>query len=134
MVGDRGWGQKLPALLADAKDRLEESQFATGSGTPPNTQGVVPAATTVVTTATTTVIALGDIYATQAALPPRFRNAPGAAWVANVAIINKIRQLDTAGGSSFWTNLGKGHPQPLPPPPIYQPTPMPGPEEGPRLP
>ncbi len=126
ILEDTDFGQQLPSLLADAKDRLEESQFATGTGTPPNTQGVVPAATTVVTTATTTVIALGDVYAVQAALPPRFRNAPGAAWVANVSIINKIRQLDTAGGSSFWTNLGKGQPETLLGAPIYESTTMVG--------
>src|SRR5258707_9279649 len=95
-------------------------------GRPRNGWGVIPAATTVDTTATTTVIALGDIYATQAALPPRFRNAPGAAWVANVAIINKIRQLDTAGGSSVWTNLGKGQPETLLGAPIYESTTMSG--------
>jgi HK97 family phage major capsid protein len=125
LLEDSDFGQQLPTLLADAKDRLEEAAFATGGGgTVPN--GVVPGATTVVTTATTTVIALGDIYATQAALPARFRNAPGAAWVANVAIINKIRQLDTAGGSSFWTNLGKGQPETLLGAPIYESTTMDG--------
>jgi HK97 family phage major capsid protein len=123
LLEDSDFGQQLPVLLADAKDRLEEAAFATGGGgTVPN--GVVPGATTVVTTATTTVIALGDVYATQAALPARFRNAPGAAWVANVAIINKIRQLDTAGGSSFWTNLGKGQPETLLGAPIYESTTM----------
>jgi len=123
VLEDTDFGQQLPRLLADAKDRLEEAAFATNTtaGIP---LGVVPAATTVVTTATTLVIALGDIYATQAALPPRFRNAPGVAWVANVAIINKIRQLDTAGGSSFWTNLGKGQPETLLGAPIYESTTM----------
>jgi len=123
VLEDTDFGQQLPRLLADAKDRLEEAAFATNTtaGIP---TGIVPAATTVVTTATTLVIALGDIYATQAALPPRFRNAPGAAWVANVAIINKIRQLDTAGGSSFWTNLGKGQPETLLGAPIYESTTM----------
>jgi HK97 family phage major capsid protein len=125
LLEDSNFGEQLPTLLADAKDRLEEAAFATGTGAgvPP---GVVPGATTVVTTATTTVIALGDVYAVQAALPPRFRNAPGAAWVANVAIINKIRQLDTAGGSSFWTNLGKGQPETLLGAPIYESTTMVG--------
>jgi HK97 family phage major capsid protein len=125
VLEDTDFGQQLPGLLADAKDRLEEAAFATNttSGIP---IGIVPAATTVVTTAATTVIAIGDIYATQAALPPRFRNAPGAAWVANVAIINKIRQLDTAGGSSFWTNLGKGQPETLLGAPIYESTTMSG--------
>ncbi len=81
-------------------------------------------ATTVVTTATTLVVAVGDIYGVQGAVPPRFRNAPGCAWVANVAIINKFRQLDTAGGASFWTNLGKGQPETLIGAPIYESTSM----------
>jgi len=123
VLEDTDFGQQLPALLADAKDRLEEAAFATGSGSG-QPQGIVNGATTVVTTATTTVIALGDIYGTQAALPARFRNAPGCSWVANVAIINKIRQLDTAGGASFWTNLGKGQPETLLGAPIYESTTM----------
>jgi HK97 family phage major capsid protein len=125
VLEDTDFGQQLPRLLADAKDRLEEAAFATNTtaGIP---LGVVPAATTVVTTGTTTVIALADIYAVQAALPPRFRNSPNAAWVANVAIINKIRQLDTAGGASFWTNLGKGQPETLLGAPIYESTTMSG--------
>ena len=86
----------------------------------------MPGATTVVTTATTLVIAVGDIYGVQGQVPPRFRNAPGCAWVANVAIINKFRQLDTAGGASFWTNLGKGQPETLIGAPIYESTTMSG--------
>jgi len=124
VLEDTDFGQQLPGLLADAKDRLEESQFATGNGTPPNTQGVVPGATTVVTTITTLVYAIGDAYATHQALPPRFRNAPGAAWVMNITYINKTRQFDTAGGSSFWTNLGKGQPETLLGAPIYESTTM----------
>lgn len=123
VLEDTDFGQQLPMLLADAKDRLEEGAFAVANNSYPGT-GVVTGATTVVTTATTTVIALGDVYGTQAALPARFRNAPGAAWVANVAIINKIRQLDTAGGASFWTNLGKGQPETLLGAPIYESTSM----------
>jgi len=126
VLEDTDFGQQLPGLLADAKDRLEESQLATGNGTPPNVTGVITAATTVITTATTLVVALADVYAVQAALPPRFRNAPGAAWVANVAQINRFRQLDTAGGSSFWTNLGKGQPETLIGAPIYESTTMDG--------
>jgi len=124
VLEDTDFGTQLPVLLADAKDRLEEAQLATGNGTPPNVVGVVPAATIVVTTATTLVVAVADVYATQQVLPPRFRNAPGAAWVANVAQINRFRQLDTAGGSSFWTNLGKGQPATLLGAPIYESTTM----------
>ena len=123
VLEDTDFGQQLPGLLADAKDRLEEAAFATGSGSG-QPQGVVNGATTVVTTATTLVIAIGDVYAVQGALPPRFRNAPGCAWVANVANINAFRQLDTAGGASFWTNLGKGQPETLLGAPIYESTTM----------
>lgn len=124
VLEDTDFGQQLPRLLADAKDRLEEAAFATGAGSGGVPQGVITGATTVVTTATTLVVAVGDVYATQGALPPRFRNAPGCAWVANVAQINRTRQLDTAGGASFWTNLGKGQPETLLGAPIYESTTM----------
>jgi HK97 family phage major capsid protein len=124
VLEDTDFGQQLPRLLADSKDRLEEAAFATGAGSGGVPQGVITGATTVVTTATTLVVAVGDIYNTQGALPPRFRNAPGCAWVANVGIINKFRQLDTAGGASFWTNLGKGQPETLIGAPIYESTTM----------
>jgi len=123
VLEDTDFGQQLPRLLADAKDRLEESAFQGGSGSG-QPFGVTVGATTVYTTATTLVVAIGDVYGTQAALTPRFRNAPGCAWVANVAIINKFRQLDTAGGASFWTNLGKGQPETLLGAPIYESTSM----------
>jgi HK97 family phage major capsid protein len=126
VLEDTDFGQQLPRLLADAKDRLEEAAFATGAGSGGVPQGVITGATTVVTTATTLVIAVGDIYAVQGALPPRFRNAPGASWVANVAIINSFRQLDTAGGASFWTNLGRNQPETLLGAPIYESTTMSG--------
>lgn len=126
VLEDTDFGQQLPRLLADAKDRLEEAAFATGAGSGGVPQGVITGATTVVTTATTLVIAVGDVYAVQGALPPRFRNAPGCSWVANVSIINSFRQLDTAGGASFWTNLGKGQPETLLGAPIYESTTMSG--------
>jgi HK97 family phage major capsid protein len=124
VLEDTDFGQQLPRLLADAKDRLEEAAFATGAGSGGVPQGVITGATTTVQTATTLVVGVGDIYAVQAALPPRFRNAPGCSWVANVAQINRCRQLDTAGGASFWTNLGKGQPETLLGAPIYESTTM----------
>jgi len=123
VLEDTDFGQQLPRLLADAKDRLEEAAFQGGSGSS-QPYGVTTGATTVYTTATTLVVAIGDVYGTHAALTPRFRNAPGCSWVANVAIINKFRQLDTAGGASFWTNLGKGQPETLLGAPIYESTSM----------
>jgi HK97 family phage major capsid protein len=112
VLADTDFAQQLPSLLADSRDRLEEAAFATGNGTTAP-KGVLTAATTTVTTATTLVYAIADVYATQQALPPRFRNSASAAWAMNVAYINKTRQFDTAGGASFWTNLGKGQPETL---------------------
>ena len=119
VLSDTDFGQQLPRLLADAKDRLEEAAFATGTGTAQPT-GVVVGATTTVSTITTGAYVLGDVYAIHAALPPRFRNSPNCAWVANVSQINRTRALDTAGGSSFWTNLGKDSPEQLMGKPIYE--------------
>jgi HK97 family phage major capsid protein len=114
ILEDSDFETELPGLLADAKDRLEEAAFATGlgsgSGQP---KGIITAATTLVTGADTTThtIAIGDVYAVQAALPARFRR--NASWVASISAINRFRQLDTAGGSSYWTNLGQGQPERL---------------------
>jgi predicted phage gp36 major capsid-like protein len=119
VLSDTDFGQQLPRLLADAKDRLEEAAFATGTGTAVPT-GVVVGGTTTQTTATTGAYVLADVYTMHAALPPRFRNSPNCAWVANVAQINRTRALDTAGGASFWTNLGKDQPEQLMGKPIYE--------------
>lgn len=112
VLGDSDFASQFPALLTDAKDRLEEAAFTTGAGTGGVPKGIVTAATTAVTTAAVATYAIADIYALQAAIPPRFRMAgESLAVVANVAIINKTRQFDTAGGSSYWTNLGAGQPE-----------------------
>jgi HK97 family phage major capsid protein len=120
---DSDFGTQLPGLLADAKNRLEETAFATGSGT---TQpwGVVTRATTVAS-ATAATYASADVYAVQAALPARFRGAQAHnAWVASQGIINRTRQFDTAGGSSFWANLGMDQPERLLGAPIFESTSM----------
>ena len=112
VLADTDFATQLPGLLQDAKDRLEEAAFATGTGTA-QPKGIAVAATTTVSTATTGAYVIGDVYALHGALPPRFRNSQNAAFVANVAQINRTRQLDTAGGASFWTNLGKDSPEQL---------------------
>lgn len=125
VLEDSDFSVQLPDLLADAKDRLEEAAFATGTGSG-QPKGVVPAATTVASAAVATY-AVADVYNTQAALPARFRGPRSSlAWLANQAIINKTRQFDTAGGSSFWANLGMGQPEELLGAPIYESTTMVG--------
>lgn len=108
ILEDTEFATELPGLLGDAKDRLEEAAFATGTGTG-QPKGVVTAATTTVTTAAVATFAIADIYALQAAVPVRFRR--NAKFVMSLAQINRARAFDTAGGSSYWTNLGQGAPE-----------------------
>jgi HK97 family phage major capsid protein len=119
VLEDSDFASELPMLLADAKDRLEEAAFATGTGTG-QPKGIITAATSTVTSAGVGAYAVADVYATQQAVPPRWRSR--GSWVSNVAIINKTRQFDTAGGSSFWANLGAGQPERLLGAPIYEST------------
>src|SRR5258706_255136 len=65
---------QVPALIADAKDRLETVAFCsgTGSGQP---FGIVVHGTT---DATVGALTAAMVYALHTALPPRFRNADGA--------------------------------------------------------
>jgi HK97 family phage major capsid protein len=107
---DQDWGglqAQLARLIQDAKDDEEAASFTTGTGTPPAAQGVVTGATTTVTLSGTASFATGDVYTIEQALPPRFRSR--ASWVGNRAIFNKVRQFDTSGGASLWTdNLRAG--------------------------
>lgn len=100
-------------LIADAKDRLEATKFTLGAGDGSNEpNGVVTALAavggSVVASITADTFALADVYALQAALPARHR--PRASWMAQLAIANKIRQFDTAGGAALWTQLANGTP------------------------
>ncbi len=112
ILEDSDFETELPGLLADAKDRLEEAAFAVGTGTG-QPKGIITAATTVYTIADTTghAVAVADVYGCQGALPARFRR--NGSWVSGISAINAFRRLDTAGGSSYWTNLGQGQPERL---------------------
>lgn len=111
VLADSGFASQVQPLIMDAKDRLEGTAFTTGNGTTAP-QGWVTgkvAAGSLVASATTDTFAVADVYSTQAGLAPRFRTSR-AAWQANVAIQNRIRQFDTSGGSSLWAQLGAGTP------------------------
>lgn len=111
VLADSGFASQVQPLIMDAKDRLEGTAFTTGNGTTAP-QGWVTgkvAAGSLVASAATDTFAVADVYNTQAGLAPRFRNQR-AAWQANVAIQNRIRQFDTSGGSSLWAQLGAGTP------------------------
>jgi|SwirhisoilCB1_FD_contig_81_1766250_length_1759_multi_2_in_0_out_0_2 HK97 family phage major capsid protein len=106
--------------LADAKDTLEATQFLTGLGHGSNApQGLLVGATAVVNSVNSTgTMDVRDIYAIEEALAPRWR--PRASFLANKAYLNKVRQLDTAGGANLWVQLGDGTPSRLLDYPTYE--------------
>lgn len=89
--------QQIPALIADAKDRLEVVAFATGSGSG-QPFGVITHGTS---DATTGAVSAAIVYALHQSLPPRFRVGDNAMpfWLANVAIINALRQVPKFTGA-----------------------------------
>jgi HK97 family phage major capsid protein len=127
VLADSGFAGQVQGLIVDAKDRLEGTAFTTGNGsTAP--QGFITgkvAAGSLVASSTTDALLVADVYATQAGLAPRFRNS-SAAFLANVSIINRIRQFDTGGGSSLWAQLGAGQPSTLLGSSIYETSDMDG--------
>jgi HK97 family phage major capsid protein len=72
----------------------------------------------IVSSATITSFVVGDVYRVADALRPR--DASQASWIANKGIFSKIRQMDTAGGSAFWANLGMSVPSLLLGQPVYE--------------
>lgn len=90
---------QIANAIADAKDVLEATKFALGTGTN-EPQGIITGATGVVTASTRGSITSTDVYAVEAALPPRF--IQNASWVASRIALQKFRQFDTAGGAQLW--------------------------------
>jgi HK97 family phage major capsid protein len=107
ILQDSNFAAQLPRLIQDAKDRLEATAFATGATAPKGIITAVAAVTTSRVSPTTagafTSASAADVYKVITALPPRHRSR--SKWVANFATYNIIRQMDTSGGSSFWSNF-----------------------------
>ena len=111
----------LAAAFADAKNRLESTQFLTGLGHASNApQGLIAVggATSIYTTATTAVFAIADLYGVENQLSPRYR--ANASFAGSKAVFQKIRQFDTGGGASLWTQLQFGEPANLLGYPAYE--------------
>jgi HK97 family phage major capsid protein len=100
-----GMDAGLARLFADAKDDEEATAFFSGNGTPPNPFGLSTGVTGTTALATGLTVTAANLYSIEAALAPRFR--PRAQWVANRAIYNIIRALDTAGGAQLWLRIGE---------------------------
>ena len=93
VLSDSDFGQQLPDLLADAKDRIEETGFATGTGTG-QPFGVVTAGTSFnfATGSAAAGPSTTDVFNLMAQLPARFRGPRSRnAWLANLATINLLR-------------------------------------------
>lgn len=100
VLSDSDFAAQLPDLLADAKDRIEETAFAVGTGsTQPN--GIIPRGTSQNRAGTAAAgPAAQDVYALMAALPARFRG-PRAnnVWAANLTTINALRNVPAFTGA-----------------------------------
>lgn len=103
------WGAleaEMGKLFQDSKDDEEATAFVTGAGTTVNPQGFTVGTTNTSAAATGLTVTAANVYALEAALPPRFR--PNASFVANRAIYNIIRGIDTAGGAALWLYISQG--------------------------
>ena len=103
------WGAleaEMGRLFQDAKDDEEATAFVTGSGAGLNPQGFVTGTTATVAAATGLTVTAANLYALEAALPPRFR--PNESFVANRGIYNVVRGIDTAGGAALWLYVSQG--------------------------
>lgn len=100
-----GMEYEIARLLVDAKDRAEGTTFATGSGSSQPT-GFVTAlvgGSSLVASAGSDTFAVADVYSTLEGLGARFRSTPNTAWVANLNILNDIRQFATANNYHGFT-------------------------------
>jgi len=118
------WGSiqdDLTVLFRDARDVLEAGKFVTGTGTN-EPFGVMTGTTTTVAASTGLTITLANLYALKNALPPRYRNSGSAAFIANVAILDRFRQMDTVGSqTAVWADsLQIGTPARLLGYPVYE--------------
>lgn len=130
VLADSAVSGELAMLIGDAKDRLEATAFATGSGSG-QPYGVMTRLSSGTGSTASRVagssgaagaadFVIADVYAVQNALPPRYR--PNASWVAEQTNLNKIRQFATGSGPqhAFWADLGVAIPPTLLGRPVYE--------------
>ena len=130
MIEDTNIAGDLAMLFADARDRLEGTAFAVGTG---STQpwGVVTRiqATTASRVAANTNAAFNaiDVFNVDNNMSQRWR--PGASWLANKSIYNMARQFATGTGAltgAFWVDFGGGRPSSLIGYPVHESSAMQG--------
>lgn len=97
---------EMAQMIQQGKDEEEGTAFVTGAGSGVNPQGFVTGTTTTVAASTGLTVTAANLYALEAALPPRFR--PNESFVANRGIYNVLRAIDTAGGAALWLYVSQG--------------------------
>lgn len=114
MIEDSGFDE-IGVLFADAFDRLEETQFTTGTGSGApyglitRLSGTGPSLAGSSGDAGAADLAAADLYALVEGLNPRWRR--NATFMANIAIYNDVRQLGTSDSAhSFWVHLDAARP------------------------
>lgn len=100
VLSDSDFATQLPELFNDAKDRIEETSFAVGTGTG-QPKGAITAGTVYAPAGSAAGPRIADVYGLQALLPARWRG-PGSQviWVAALPTINAERQLPKFTGST----------------------------------
>jgi HK97 family phage major capsid protein len=92
----------LAMLAGEAKDVLEATKLATGSGEK-EPFGVYTGAEEIVETAVEKAFGSKDVYATEAKLPDRY--TARASWLGHRAIYTLISQFEAEGGQPLWNTL-----------------------------
>jgi HK97 family phage major capsid protein len=114
-LADTNFGEQLSRLIADAKERLDETAFAVGSGSGQPTGIVTRAVATTasrVTSVSSAAFSAADVYNISAAASPR--HASRSVWLAHKSVYHKIRQFATVTtGGTFWADMGVGRPSQL---------------------
>lgn len=97
---------ELGMMFADAKDRLESTAFATGSGTG-QPKGIITALDAVtfaeITPTTDGSFGVEDLYKLMNNLSPRWRG--NSSWVASMNVANRVRAFGTALGHAYTVDL-----------------------------
>jgi HK97 family phage major capsid protein len=91
-----GLQSQMAVLLQDAKDILEADKFVNGSGTN-EPFGVLTGTTNTVNAGAGGTFTLANLYSLAGSLPPRYQ--PNATYIANLLLLNRIRQFETTAGS-----------------------------------
>jgi HK97 family phage major capsid protein len=124
---DTDIGNEVAMLFADARDRLEATAFAVGTGST-QPKGVVTAVAAVTASrvagtsgsAGAADFVVKDVYGLANALPPRYR--PNSSWLAEQTTYNAIRQFASGSGPThaFWADLAADRPPLLLGRPAYE--------------